>query len=146
MTYTRSEIRQARLTWINFLMMPSRKKAKNTLDTGQGNRCCLGHGCFILGGTVKIRDEEGFITYDGMTDFPPDIIVERLGLWSQDGGSFEDRFELEIFEYKSLNVFQTLSIYNDETDATPQQIGKYLLSVIEGGLHTPFKPLTDYQE
>lgn len=149
-SYTRSQIYEARMAWIKFLMTKGRKKAVERLDVGGGARCCLGHACYILG--IKGRpilnipgDVVYGFTYEGNEKAVPQSLVEKLGLWADLGESGDGAF-LGEFLTQTGNQCNSLALINDETDATPYQIGKYLLTVIEGGTNTPFRLLTDYRE
>ena len=42
--------------------------------------------------------------------------------------------------------YPSLTAINDYSEATPQEIGRYIESAFEGGKNTPFKPLSDYPE
>jgi len=136
-TLTRQEILDNRRKWIEFLKQPERKKATGFLDTGDGRRCCLGHGCYVLG--VKRRKFPGGYAYQyraldgGWRTGSSAVLRDLVGLKTSDG------------DFISINGVATcLSGLNDGTDATPQEIGAYLESVIEGGKYSPFRPLTDF--
>jgi hypothetical protein len=58
-------------------------------------------------------------------------------------GSILSSGTIQIKDYKWQC---SLADLNDSTKATPQEIGEYLESVIEGGANTPWKELTDYPE
>lgn len=152
MTYTRSEIREYRQKWIDVLIDPETKKADGTLDRGNGARCCLGHACFALG--IESRKKPGLITppideyfqyrdgKDWESYYLPYVPTEMLGMWTHTGATAQ-RKPFPIGEYEEQKA---LADYNDMTKITPQEIGQYLLTVIEGGEDTPFRPLTDYPE
>lgn len=147
--YTRSQIRANRQKWIDFLMVKGRKKTTGRLDKGGGARCCLGHGCHVLGiKPEKIETERGsFVGYDDHTETAPVSFVEMVGLWTPLGSVRYGYASIDVFgrgEYE--NIKETLADINDETKASPRKIGEYLLSVIEGGGHTPFRPLSEYGE
>jgi len=142
--YTRSEIRAYRQKWIDFLMAKGRKKATGQLDAGGGARCCLGHGCYILGIKAESFGEGGW-EYDGSEGLAPASFIEMVGLWN-DTGSTNFSTPIKIFKKESAHDNVDLAGINDDTNASPLRIGRYLLSVIEGGDDTPFKPLTDYPE
>lgn len=146
MEYTRSQILENRKKWAEFLMKPGRRKAQSRLDTGGGNRCCLGHACYVLG--IKPENKEGIIYYDESFEMAPERLINMLGLWQDDGATENYEHVIPLFpEYTSkYNNIKDLAAGNDETSASPQRIGKYLMTVLEGGKHTPFRPLTDYSE
>ena len=133
------------MKWIEFLMKPSRRKAKRKLDAGDGNRCCLGHGCYILNIDKEISAGTGNFLYEGHDECAPYSFVAMVGLWD-DLGSSGDGNNMNVFKDNNPhNMADTLASINDDTSASPQRIGKYLLSVVEGGKNTPFKPLSDYK-
>lgn len=146
--YTRSEILAARQKWIDFLLIKGRRKATGILDEGDGHRCCLGHACYVLGLPRKPRESRGFSYDNGESELAPPMLIESLGLWDAEGGtqSIEHKITLARFEDSLHDSYPTLAQINDETDASPRQIGEYLATVIEGGDHTPFRPLSDYRE
>jgi len=139
MTLTRSQIRANREKWARFLMKPGRKKYGGALDNGGGARCCLGHGAYALG-VSRVKKLAGWFAYgeDQENNCAPEEFVDLVGLYT-DNGRVDNLGEcLDGWDHESLVEV------NDNTDATPQEIGKYLLSVIDGGPHTPFRPLSDY--
>lgn len=135
--YTREEIYANRLKWIEFLLVPGRKKAISVLDEGNGYRCCLGHACFVLKLTrTKNVHLDGNFYYDNEGEVAPSKLIEMVGLWDENGTS-DNRVPL-------IGQENNLASLNDETDATPKEIGEYLMTVIEGGIDTPFRPLSHY--
>lgn len=144
--YTRSQILENRKAWAEFLMKPGRRKAMGFLDRGDGHRCCLGHACYVLG--IKRKNADDVIYYAESYELAPKSLMQKLGLWSNDGASRHYGHVLNIFPEKSSQHrdIKDLASANDETNASPQRIGKYLMTVLEGGEHTPFKPLIDYPE
>lgn len=153
---TRSEIRANRQRWIDFLMAPEREKARGSLEYADfpEQRCCLGHACAVLG--AERIAAPGVVEYEGEDAYAPESIVDALGLWDKHGsvrmGTEQLSFEPNPRGYNSLadiNDGYDGSFYSFKEalfNATPQVIGAYLLTVIEGGPDTPFQPLTDYQE
>jgi hypothetical protein len=144
-TYTNDQIMANRRRWIDYLKNPDTKKAQGWLDLGNGERCCLGHGCFVLG-IVSEKNEKTkphHIEYDGEDCFPPASFVEMVGLYGNDGEFVEpDDFSArEGFSFGE-HTFYGLANLNDDSEITPQEIGEYLESVIEGGENTPFIRLT----
>lgn len=136
----RSEILKNRQTWINRLLDPKSKKGIHKLKNGD-SFCCLGHGCDVLLGDSGVWDlTDTFIIHDHeYKDLPPDIFCNMVGMWDDQGGSYSSN-NLEGYR------FDNLVDVNDVTNASPQEIGEYLKSVINGGYHTPFKPLNMYEE
>jgi len=135
--YTDEQVLANRRTWIEFLKDPRRRKYKSFLDNGRGARCCLGHACFVLR-IPRVIGAEGAIEYGaaGDVELAPRELVEAVGLWSESGDT-QLRFTVELGDTGATN----LTIMNDETDMTPQQIGAYLETVIMGGPNTPFRPI-----
>lgn len=136
---TREQVRANRQKWIDFLKNPMRRKAVGVLDNGFGQRCCLGHGCYAL---RLQREKTGSVYAYGkwMEECSAPIeFIAAVGLFACNGKSDSGLGLGQWQEDMLVNV-------NDETDATPQQIGEYLQSVIEGGEDTPFRPLSEYKE
>ena len=128
----RREILENRKKSIKFLQNPKRKKAKEYLDIGKGKRCCIGHGCYVLG-VKKIRDGYGW-NY-GRKEEPhtaPFEFMDLVGLYTELGSYY-------------TGDSTCLTELNDNTNTTPQEIGNMLEKMIEGGIDTPFRPLTDYE-
>lgn len=143
MELTRGQVRANRQKWIDFLMKPARRKEIGTLDAGKGFRCCLGHGCYALDlPRQHVVDPDGneIFEYYGQSGVAPEGFVKRVGLYDQEGTTRYYGVWLGEWEVSSLIEV------NDDTDATPQQIGEYLQSVIDGGEDTPFRPLSEYPE
>lgn len=143
--YTRSQILSNRRAWIDFLKLETTKKGKRVLERVGDNesRCCLGHACHVLIPELR-RTSSGLdakVFYGTEWAYAPAKIVGMLGLYSQSG-------EIKGSVTPLFNIIgatcPNLAEYNDCTDITPQQIGSYLESVIEGGPDTPFEPLSNY--
>lgn len=124
--YTDEQILENRRTWIEYLKRPETKKAKGVLESfdDPDARCCLGHGCFVLG-IERTVDEDGVVLYDDEYSFAPESFMEMVGL----------RYENGDFDETSL------AFINDHTDKTPQEIGIMLESMIMGGPGTPFEKI-----
>lgn len=137
--YTRDEILANRRKWIDFLKLPTTEKGKGVLEIyGTDQRCCLGHACHILG---EIKVVIGGVTlYNGKEYYAPETIVEQLGLYGRQGEVMGDEIVMP-----NGSRYTSLARLNDGSDYTPQDIGLYLESVIEGGIDTPFRPLSSYQ-
>lgn len=133
----RSEVLANRQKVIAFLKQPKRIKATSALDKGQGARCCLGHMCYSLG--IPRQKYNGGFGYAGHAGIAPKELLSLVGLYSSTGSTATNG--------KLVNQScHSLAELNDTTTYSPQQIGAYLESVIEGGPNTPWKPLTDYPE
>ena len=127
----RDQILENRRKWIDYLKEPTTKKGRDRLRDPQDNdaRCCLGHACHVLG--VK-KTEHG---YEDEWAYAPKSVIEALGLWDH-AGSSSDKYLSYLPEGKTC-----LANWNDGTNVTPQEIGAYLETVIEGGPNTPFKEI-----
>jgi len=153
MTYlTRAQVLENRKKVVEYLQKPSRRKAVGSLDRGDGKRCCLGHMCAVLG--VK-RVVEGSVIYYGEDlehEYAPDEVIEALGLWDNLGGKLDEpytRLDTTILQPKYDEEEQPITCLaeaNDQLHISPQRIGRYLESVIEGGSTTPWMPLSEYPE
>lgn len=129
-SYTRAQIRANREKWVAFLQEPERKKAKGVLARNGEHRCCLGHACKVLDPDQKT----GWRLDDPL---PPVEIQKMLGLNERSGMAYEG---------KLTPGFTELTLINDRSKTRPQEIGKMLEGMIEGGPNTPFFPLTNYPE
>jgi hypothetical protein len=139
---TRDQILENRKKAIAFLKEPARRKAQRWLDLGYGRRCCLGHMCFALEIEHKQVKVNGRIGYGHMFEdiSAPQELVDLLGLWDDNGGN-KSCFDVGKLRGQEL---PNLTCMNDDTEMTPQQIGEYLETVIEGGDDVPFKPLDEF--
>lgn len=158
---TRKQILENRQKWIDHLLKPETKRYSGWLENPKNpeERCCLGHGCYVLGlervvlpptpysttslhvGTVLgylAGIEQRSITYCGADKLAPKEFVKLVGL-KHPSGWVEDDLQIDA------GVYHSLAIAND-SGTSPQKIGEYLQSVIEGGYNTPFHPLTEYPE
>lgn len=153
----RSEILNNRRKWINILKDNKTQKLRGRLDAGNGRRCCLGHGCYILDiekeVTLNALFREKYTVAYGASiamETAPEEFVEAVGLWDCSGAPFNDA----QIEWWNGQLFNDLTAVNDEylnadgeaIDISPQEIGGYLESVIEGGVNTPFRPLSEFEE
>jgi hypothetical protein len=135
MTITDKEIYNNRLKWIEYLKRPETKKFTENLENPEDPeaRCCLGHACHVLAPETRNLDNDGDVLYGDDVAFLPDSLVEQLGMWTYEGGA-NDRDIFADLGYRAC----CLSVLNDNTDISPQEIGEYLQTVIMGGEHTPF--------
>lgn len=143
--YTRAQILENRRKWIDYLKLPDTKKSAGRLENPvvPENRCCLGHACHVLIPELRKQSDESFtVYYDDEMAYAPVSLKQKLGLYDRQGGNLlYDLFSIEPYaEQRSLSEF------NDYTAITPQEIGAYLETVIEGGPKTPFRPLSEYSE
>lgn len=140
MTITREQVRANRQQWADFLCNPGRKKAQERLDFGNGERCCIGHGCYALDiRRVQIPEGKfGKFGYGLVSEraTAPLEFMDMVGLRGSGG-------HVGAGTIGNWSVTSLIDV-NDDTHATPQEIGQYLQTVIEGGEDTPFLPLSDY--
>lgn len=139
MNITDQEIYDNRMKWIEYLKRPETKKHSGELEDFDDNesRCCLGHACHIF--SPETRYVSGDEVKYGSSAKVPDLgICGMLGL-HDDCGSV--RSEIPIDTISNHNELTALTELNDGTEATPQEIGAYLESVIMGGDDTPFKKI-----
>lgn len=131
MTRYREDVLEARMKWVKFLQKPGRKKATGNLDDGGGERCCLGHGCFVMGIARSRCVTDGGFKYDGEDQTAPESFIGLVGLHSEDG--------------ELTNGSSSLVLMNDGPDMTPQEIGAWIEARITGEEpDSPFKPLSGY--
>ena len=158
------ELLDNRNKWIKALLYPSAKKTTGVLEQIDYNgevvgRCCLGTGCSALGVKRIMGDMQNVGYYDGEDDgysvfkgepmyaesFSQEF-ADLVGLYDKEGlrGDYDwpTSAKISIGNYEATS----LSSLNDNTEVTPQEIGAYLQTVIEGGKETPFKPLESYGE
>ena len=124
----KSEILENRKKWVEKLLDPASLKHEGCLQhpTESNKCCCLGWVC------VALEAE-----FEKTGAYLPEEQREMLGMWYSRGTS--NNFS-HLGEWK----YYSLAAVNDHTDATPRDIGRYLESVIEGGEHTPFIPLSNF--
>lgn len=159
---TRTQILENRKLWIARLKDERAKKLKGKLSSPEDlwQSCCLGHGCLAVGLEPDLKAFVGLVTYGKRhcSGGSPIEFSDAVGLY-RNLGEIVLSSDLDIHqiflgvrtywdcgddgvEYKNTS----LALINDTTDATPQQIGEYLQSVIEGGENTPFIALSEYPE
>ena len=158
------ELLDNRNKWIKALLDPSTRKATGVLEEIDSSgkvlgRCCLGTGCSALGvkrivgdmknvGYYNAKDEHTYVFKDNSeyAECFSQEFANLVGLYDKEGyrGDYNcpEKTEITIRQHKS----PCLSSLNDETEITPQEIGQYLRTVIQGGKKTPFKPLKEYSE
>jgi hypothetical protein len=143
MGYSPADILAARRKWIDFLKLPTTKKAQGELvdSADLDARCCLGHACHVLGATA---DHDRYLNEDGERHYhyPPREIVDQLGLWNNAGGG--ETFDGGQHKPSLSNGQVSLAYWNDRADepVTQAEIGEWLETVIMGGPETPFKEIT----
>ena len=118
------------------LREPGRKKHKGELEDilNPDARCCLGHGCQILGIERKVTKHQVF--YGGQSGVAPDELIAAVGLRCSTG------YLGKTIQWRGY-TFNSLTELNDNTDATPAEIADFLEETIEGGEGSPFLPLSD---
>ena len=139
---TRNEILQNRRKWIDRLIRPESKKATGALRSiyDDDAMCCLGHGCEAMGLKWDFYGSEWFCHNSAWSS--PCEFKHAVGLLTNHGG-VRTGGPISI---DNVGSESSLARINDRTKAKPQEIGKYLESVIDGGAGTPFRPLSDYPE
>lgn len=152
MPYTRSEILENRKKWIEFLKRPETKKFVGYLENVNNpeERCCLGHACHLFLNDTRHISDKLFVLYGSAneSEVAPFELMHKLGLYSNIGNvrsKYDMHFKYDGYDYN----FCSLASFNDnnyEIPSTPQIIGEYLESVIEGGDNTPFYSLCDFPE
>lgn len=142
MTITGEQVRANRIKWIERLEDPKSKKAtKRLVARVGGGMCCLGHGCAALGYEFDhIGEAEGPGFKDEIYNAPRELIID-VGISSNNASRIDANSGLGPWK-----DCRNLAEVNDNTDATSQDIGAYLRTVIEGGPDTPFRPLSEYPE
>lgn len=162
----RDRVLKARQKWVKRLLDPDSKKAKTALTrvlpSGEKCSCCLGHAVEALKDkdcsidTLPLNPKAGVafrLIYDGCGSYLPTKFQYMLGLYDEEGSFRDGKCHYQEFKkmFPNLEIqsptdsFDTLALINDKTNITPQMMGKYLESVIEGGPETPFFALTDYK-
>jgi hypothetical protein len=156
----RSEVKENRIKWGTYLMTPGLKKAKGWLEVTEeyalanygtaaaAGLCCLGHGCqlFNISSTILHSDKSKVVYGENGEEYAaPKELVELVGLWDNEGGSRDRNTVIGSFG-GLLRQYPSLAHANDDNDfdITPSMIGTYILTMIEGGQNTPFKPLEYY--
>jgi hypothetical protein len=138
----RSEILANRQKWVDRLLDPASTKATGILSKTPTQCCCLGHGCYAL--EIPRIENKGLTLFCFGNELAncvaPSELIELVGLYTSVGTITDGPAKIKNWRFNSLSGL------NDATDVTTQQIGEYLQSVIEGGTHTPFKPLSEYEE
>lgn len=112
--YSWNEVLENREKWLAFLEKKGRKKAAGHLDIGGGQRCCLGHACYILGISRKWEGHD--YDYDGSVGYAPESLVEKIGLTDR-YGSIKDSYD---------DPKRALADMNDQTDMSPQDIAAFI--------------------
>lgn len=144
----RSEILENRKKVIEFLKQPERLKYAGALVDYQNHeaRCCLGHMCESLIPETKeykpnqFNEDILYTNYQGEQVYAPPLLIKKLGLHDGAGGVLATNASILGTNYTSL------AEVNDNTLITPQEIGAYLESVLEGGDDTPWKSISSYKE
>lgn len=151
---TFEDVLKNRRIWIDFLKAPEQTKAFSMLESANGGRCCLGHACYILGERRIVKEDRNgnlgisFGVPSNKT-LATDRVMRMLGLRSRSGrwpytmNIHREDGELLVNEVHcddSAMPYNSLAALNDciNLDATPQEIGAYLETVIEGGTGSPF--------
>ena len=118
------EILENRRKWVNHLLDPNTKKTIHKLEhiDNPECRCCLGHGCHVL--NLERVVGTNVVQYCGNSALAPTELVERMGI-------------------KKTSLLIKM---NDGEDKSPQEIGKYLGSIMEDENSEVFKPLSNFSD
>ena len=139
MNYTYEEVVANRRKWIDYLKSPEPVKTIGCLDVGGNRRCCLGHGCHILGlpSTEAISTKGETVSrnggivrsyrgseYEGTshTHVPPRKFIEMVGIRSATG-TFRG---VDLNKAEPSNEVVSLASLNDKTELTSQEIGQFI--------------------
>lgn len=135
----KEQIKENRLKWAKFLQNPTLEKHLGELEDplNPNARCCLGHGCACFEISKESRQDCGVVVlYDGCYDYAPPSFVNLVGLTTKSG---------QFLDGKVMDK-ACLADLNDHTYTSPQEIGKMMENWIEGGVGTPFLPLSEFPE
>lgn len=150
--YTREQIRANRLAWALGLQEPERRKLIGHLEDGTdpNTRCCIGHGCQILGITrseAPSNKPDGIPTifYENNTTVAPESFMLMVGMHTDCGTGISFLCGADVEEDEHNHITSLVGL-NDRTNSSTQDIGVMMMQWIEGGDGTPFKPLSDYPE
>lgn len=148
--YTREEIKQNRIKFVNGLKEPHREKLRGELEDVEENnkRCCLGHGCDIFGITRLVYSrtnsrEKVYYGKEQNESVAPKELIDLLGLHNPRGGTNPNKLENDVIDI--INGYTSLTVLNDTSTLSIQDIANLIEGWIEGGPETPFKSLTDYE-
>jgi hypothetical protein len=136
--YTKQEIIENRIKWAKYLIEKRLYKIEGRLQDNL-KRCCLGHGCKVLN-----IEETGLDEYDFSISLAPESFIDKVGLNEANGV-----FDKTLFFNTKTRVVQTtptantvkidsLTDLNDSTDATPKEIGLFILSKVKTDKNSPF--------
>lgn len=147
---TDQQIYDNRRKVIAYLQNPNRRKAKGTLQDSQTsrNRCCLGHMCHAVGIRPEYDVRRGPVFGDRHeAEMAPRELIDALGLNDESGVIdiySETSFITDSKTSAVIDLFRecgSLTKLNDETNTSPQMIGKMLEVMILGGDGTPWRKL-----
>lgn len=131
---TDAQILENRKKVVEYLQKPGLRKAIGRLRVSRG-RCCLGHMCEALG-INSIQPFRGGPHYYGQEQtsmVAPEELIDALGM-DDSSGFFRDGAT-----YKGQ---RSLAGLNDNVRISPQGIGKWLATKINGGDGAPWKEIT----
>ena len=109
---------RAREIWIQALESEKYKQGAGHLQFPTGKFCCLGVACEVLGAK-----------YDGGEEYPPQEVVDLLGLVTDHGGCNETQADqlkgkLEVYDYDGSSL--ELVELNDDVGLTFKEIAGLL--------------------
>jgi len=118
--------------WIRALSSGKLKKAKGVLDRGHGRRCCLGHACYF-NNVKRVRCTKKTFGYEEQECYLPSCLRDKLNITRNGEFTYEVRKLVTEWIRKNKisfsscdNIFTSLSLVNDYTNATPKQIGQLI--------------------
>jgi hypothetical protein len=142
---TKKEILENRKKWVKYLTEKRLYKHRGELQKLNGvSCCCLGHGCNLFKIPKKqIGTELAFGVTNNIVS-APDELMNLVGLHCT-LGEFKDKkrflfdsntrtFHNSNNKNKTRQVFDCLSSLNDDTDATPKEIGMFIKAHLNDGL------------
>lgn len=120
------EVKASRQKWIEFLRKKGRKKSFGYLDQGNGERCCLGHACYVLG-VEKVDIDEGF-AYGAREEElrAPGELLKLLGLRGSYGELSERVMITSHYTDDGPRWIGSLAVLNDQTAYSPKMIGDFI--------------------
>ena len=131
------EINEYRKKWLAQLRDPKSKKAIGKLEDlkNHNKRCCLGHACHALGVTRDIDTYTDRVSYDERWGKLPESACRKLNI------DRIGRLKNEILapnRDSNNSYYGNLTMLNDETKLTPQEIADVIEEQFERDNFIPF--------
>jgi len=129
--------------WARFLMQPERQKLSGMLgEYKTEKRCCIGHACAMMGIEEGKSLASTTSIFDDSTKVAPKSVVGALGLRDEVGAFANAPIMIDTSVFRGIEIAQpgkdhfatpikSLADLNDNTPATPQEIGRFILENIE---------------